>query len=284
MFLRSVGKSVSGWTIRYLSYLLPKILLFQAFLVVRRFHVRLSQARAPQILLKGIDHVFYSLRPAVLRTRLGDAEFLFRLNDPCHYNLILGAHEPAIVEWLARNVKGGMTVFDIGANVGFYTLLTARLVGDKGRVVSIEPDPQAVEILKQNIHANALTNVDVVQGAAYGKCGEVRLGCAPASSWSGISYRNAVQWIEVLAYTVDALASRLKLGRVDFVKIDVEGAEREVLDGMVRVLREDRPIVLVELHDRILEAHDHPTLQQFRRAKYRVFYLTDQHIIAQPEE
>ncbi len=283
--MKGVVKSGSGATIKALSYLLPTGFLFSSFLLLRRFDLRLKRSAAPTAVLKAVDHLFYSLRPAAVETHLGDAKFFIRLNDPCHYDQLLGLHEPAVVEWLSTHVKSGMTVFDVGANIGFYTLLTARLVGALGRVVAVEADPGVVAILRQNIRFNALRNVHIVDGAAYRADCQVKLGRAVASSWyTGLYYGKAAEWIEVPAHTLDSVVRQLALQRVDIVKIDVEGAEGEVLQGMDRILREDRPRLLVEVHRFHAAGDVHPAIQHLKKAGYSVRYLTQDHVVADPVE
>jgi len=86
----------------------------------------------------------------------------------------------------------------------------------------------------------------------------------------------------VPAHTLDSLVEEHELDPVHLVKIDVEGAETAVLQGMQRILRQDRPIVLVELHDYNGEGSEHPALDQLRHAGYGLRYLTNQHIISFP--
>lgn len=278
-------KKVSGWLVRGLSFLLPQRTLFHIFRRLRRFHIWLTKQKAPTILLKAIDHIFYSLRPALVEGRLGSERFFIRLNDPCHYNHLLGVHEPPVVAWLDKTLRPGMHVADIGANIGFYTVKFARLVGPGGRVLSVEPDPGVADILEHNILVNKLANVDVVRAAAGDKLGTLRLGRAAASSWyTGVHYKQAAEWIEVPAYPLDLIVEERGLRPIHVVKIDVEGAETEVLQGMEELLREDRPVLLVELHDYEVSLREHPTLALLEKEGYSVDYLSNQHVIALPSK
>lgn len=288
MSIKSVVKFTSRATIRTLSYLLPKVVLFRGSLLLRRFDLALKRIGAPPPVVKVADFLFYSLysmRPALVVGRIWHQKFFIRMNDPCHYDLLLELHEPEVVEWLSTQLKKGMTFLDIGANIGFYTLLAAQRVGTSGTVVALEPDPDVVAVLRQNIDANALCNAHLVQGAAYRTCGNVRLGRSLASSWfSGLYYEKADGWIEVPAYALDSLVRELGVGRVDLVKLDVEGAEVEVLEGMHRILCEDRPKLLVELHQSSEAGDAHPVTNQLKKAGYSVRLLTERHVIAEPAE
>lgn len=278
--LKQAFKAITSRLIRAVSFLFPVGLLFRLFCRVRRFHVWLLRKSAPKFLLKGIDHLFYSLRPELVTAPYAEGKLVIRLNDPCHYNHILGVHEPRVAEWLRRSVKPGMNVIDVGANIGTYTLLFARLVGAGGRVMGVEADPQVAEILALNVRVNALDNVDVVRGAAHSEAGRLRLGRATASSWfTGVYYQQAAEWFEVAAYPLDALVRERGFVPVHLVKIDVEGAELAVLEGMREILARDRPVVLVELHNYNVQGPVHPALGKLRDAGYEGSFLTDEHVV-----
>ena len=266
------------------SYVLPARRLFQSLLLVRKAEYAVRRRWGlPISVQKGIDHLYYSLRPAIVQSTLGDAIFYVRLNDPFHYDLVLGDHEPAIAKWLSTNVASGMTVIDVGSNVGSYALSMAMLVGAQGAVIAFEADPGVAMILRKNIQANGLSQVQVVEAAAYHTNGYVRLGRALASSgYSGLYYDNkGTQWFEVPAVTLDSTVRRLGLNKVDLVKIDVEGAEKDVIAGMSELLETKRPMLLIELHPAVVPAvREVPSLLE--RAGYMVEMLSRDHVIARP--
>ncbi len=275
-------KSLSGAAVRGFSYALPARFLFRSFLLARRFELRLRKAGSPRPLQKAVDHIFYSLRPALVRTTFRGRIFYVRLNDPFHYDLLLEDHEPAVTDWLARNLKPGMTIFDVGANIGSYALFLAGLVGEQGRVVALEADPDVARILEANVQANGLKAILPIQAAAFRESGEILLGRARASTgYSGLYYSQAAEWISVPACTLDALGEKLGLKRLDFVKIDVEGAECDVLEGMTSLLRTHRPVLLIELHpDSVPQVREIPG--RLRAEGYSVEALTPTHVVAHP--
>lgn len=223
------------------------------------------------------------MRPGLVRTHLRGEQFSIQLNDPCQYDLVLGIHEPEVVKWIVSDLKEGMTFLDVGANVGYYTLLGARCVGTSGKVVALEPDSEVLANLRRNIEANSVGNVQLVQGAACGTCGKVRLGRASSSSYSsGLYCQEAVDWIEVPAYSLDALVSQLNVGVVDLVKLDVEGAELETIEGMSNMLSVNRPKVIMELHGHLDETETHPAVQKLKRAGYTVRSISRNHIVGEP--
>lgn len=153
-------------------------------------------------------------------------------------------YEPAECALFAKLVEPGMTFFDVGAHVGYYTLLAARLVGDAGRVVSFEPDARNFELLAENVRRNALTNVEVANMAVAAREGELQLYRDP--DWAGDHRIHAVSGRESVAVrctTLDGYAARH--GAPDVIKMDVQGAEGEVLAGMRDILRESPPVAIV---------------------------------------
>jgi FkbM family methyltransferase len=279
--IRSVLKRTGSACIRASSYVIPGSILFSCLVELRRADNFLRRHGSPSLMRKAIDHFYYSLRPALIETQLDGLRFHMRLNDPFHYDLVLGEHERDIQNWLRENVKEGMVVIDVGANVGSYALSLARLVGPTGRVVAIEADPDIASVLVANMRENNFSQATVVQGAAYRQTGTVRLGRATAStSYSGLYNQGATEWVDVPAFTLDSVVQKEGLTRLDLVKIDAEGAEDDVIDGMSDLLATLRPEILVELH----EWHG-PTAKipsKLESAGYRIEMLSSIHALARP--
>jgi FkbM family methyltransferase len=150
---------------------------------------------------------------------------------------------------------------DVGANDGYYTLFAARRVGSPGKVVAIEPSTRERVHLRRNIARNRLDNVTVVP-IALGACHQVsalRLahGVHAGHNTFGSFAHEGVQadnLEQVDVETLDATATALGMDRIDFIKIDVEGAEASVIDGARRVLSTMRPMILLEINDTALRA------------------------------
>ncbi|HYH83501.1 MAG TPA: FkbM family methyltransferase [Longimicrobium sp.] len=159
-------------------------------------------------------------------------------------------YERETVELMARVVRPGGTVVDVGANHGFFTVLLALLVGEGGRVEALEPNPVVAaaldEVLGRNgvaerVSVHPLALCDRADGTAefFVAVSEVNDGLSsllvsPAALEHGVISRD--HSIQVRTDTFDAFAGRLGLGRVDLVKIDVEGAEAMVVRGMAGTL------------------------------------------------
>ena len=147
----------------------------------------------------------------------------------------------------------GMVALDVGADIGYYTLQLSRLVGPTGQVVAFEPIPKARERLEHNIAANGLLNIIVSELALGNQNGTVYLEDPFKKSRLNLNKTTAGhEDIKVSIRRMDALVGEMNLASVDLVKIDVEGAEHEVLRGMEQTLRRFHPVLIVEVHHQFL--------------------------------
>jgi FkbM family methyltransferase len=150
---------------------------------------------------------------------------------------------------LDRLVSPGATVLDVGANIGYNTVHAARLAGPRGRVVAVEPTPDNLEVLRRNVEAAELENV-VVEPVAAGRTSGVRelfvrgARSAVNSLFAESCYASVTDVLQVAVLPLDELVD----GAADIVKIDVEGAELDVLEGMTRLLRTPPTALIVEWH------------------------------------
>jgi len=171
--------------------------------------------------------------------------------------LLEGVWDPLLTRFVERELGPGDVFIDVGAHVGYFTLLASRRVGAGGTVLSIEPNPAALVQLEQNIERSHLQNVRVEHTACGASRDAVRLylHTDSNSSMASLSTANATGGgaVEVACTTLDHLCHQRGLARVDLVKIDVEGAELSVLRGMGTLMRERRPVIVLELEPRLLE-------------------------------
>jgi FkbM family methyltransferase len=161
----------------------------------------------------------------------------------------IGHYELPIQEALRRELSPGQTFFDVGANAGFFTLVAARLVGAQGRCVAFDPLPGNIESLREQVELNALSQCVVVPEAVGEQPGAASFSFASAGDSQahlGTSRRPGEQAIEVKVTTLDLAMARH--GAPHYVKLDVEGAEAQVLKGAEQVLRLAKPRWLIELH------------------------------------
>jgi FkbM family methyltransferase len=160
----------------------------------------------------------------------------------------LGAAEPRIQQALTDALAPGMTVYDIGCNVGFFTIIAARAVGPTGRVLGFDPVPANVLATRRNAELNGQANVELHTVAVGARDGAGSfLVDARSSGWGRLVAAGA----GTLEVDVVALDGRIAAGELpvpDVIKLDVEGGEVDALAGLTRTLREHRPVLLVEVH------------------------------------
>lgn len=161
-----------------------------------------------------------------------------------------GSCEPSVARCLEKLLQPGMTIIDAGANVGELTARAARLVGHKGRVIALEASTETARTLKRNMEINGLANVRVIEEALSDQVGELtfHLGVENDSHSSSIYEPNDYggRSVTVPAVNLDTLKRREGLGRVDVLKMDVEGAELAALLGGEEMLARDRPTLIFE--------------------------------------
>src|SRR6266436_8020007 len=179
-------------------------------------------------------------------------------------SFVYGTWEPEVLRAVTATVNPGMTVIDIGAHIGYYTLLFAKCVGPDGRVAAFEPLPVNFELLKKNIQLNELTYVQAFSQAVFSRNEEIILTVPddlPHSGDASAYHGGGGKQFRVPAIALDTFCDSASL-RPDILKLDVEGAEYDVLIGAERTIDRYRPKLLIELHhfDGNLTAHPVPDL------------------------
>jgi len=187
--------------------------------------------------------------------------------------------QTALVERLAP----GMTLYDVGANIGFFSLLAARLVGPSGRVVAFEADPEIAARLRTNAAKNGFSWIAVEHQAVCAQSGEVFFQRADVAESPDRGVGHVVTAEDAGTIRVSGMSrdDHLQLGPApDFVKCDVEGAELEVFRGASRLLKQNRPIVLCEMH---CEENSRVLRRQFDELGYACRMLDETHLLALPQ-
>lgn len=208
--------------------------------------------------MEALSPLYAASEPQIGRLPGGAAILLDLGEHVQRWIYFFGVYEQDTVDWFRSNLRPGMVVLDIGANVGQYTLIAARGVGSNGRVHAFEPNPISYRTLTSNIEINSFRNVSTHALAVSDSAGEVTLyvpdndNMGEASlQMSQTGQRNTT----VMSVTIDDWAQNADLGatpRIDIIKIDVQGLESAVLRGARKVMIRFRPIIICEFEERWL--------------------------------
>ncbi len=228
------------------------------------FKIALGKKRTDMFYAKrGINFKDFLYR-SIKFLKIGDPLMLeiyvpkYNYNIYCPLNkedfIVMTRHEDDIIERFLP--KQGDIVVDIGAHMGRYTIISSKRVGTNGKVVAIEAHPNNFEMLNRNIKLNQLTNVVPLNYAVYSKETKIKLYLPEVES--GYTIYNTImsnrartedKFVEVNANTLDYLLQLKGITDVNWIKIDVEGAEFEVLQGASNVLSKSKDIaLLIEVH------------------------------------
>lgn len=203
--------------------------------------------------------------------------------------LALGCYESFPRRLFLGLLKPGMTVADVGANIGLYAAIAARSVGPVGRVIAVEPEGRNCRFIHQTLELNHFKNVEVVQAAVSDTTGPGQLflneeNKADHRIFDRKSSRSAVP---VDFYRLDDLLDKLAVKRVDVMKVDIQGAEAMALQGMRRTLTDNADIrVMIEYWPwGIAQAGGDPrsVLRSIREMGFHIFEMDDQAAHHRPE-
>jgi len=192
-----------------------------------------------------------------LKVRLfsGDS-FFVRVGDQISRGIFCqGCHEPQLTSLLLPFLGPGMTAFDIGANIGYYTLLMARRVGPAGMVHSFEINENVLDLLDENIRLAKVGNVKIARRAVARTSGQMeffvpRPGDEAEGSLKKSQRYEAAKTVKVSSVSLDDYIEENKIKRVHFIKIDVEGAEYEAFEGARNLLSSNnKPVIMFEALD-----------------------------------
>lgn len=205
----------------------------------------------------------------------------YRIHCPLNKEdfIVMTKHEEEIIGIFRP--KEGDIVVDIGAHMGRYTIPSAKSVGVSGKVIAVEAHPYNFGILQHNLKLNKLTNVSALNSAVYSKKANLKLYLpdedlgytmhhSVMTNYLSTKYNNEIErkYIEVEADTLDNLLKSSGITTVNWIKIDVEGAEYEVLKGAREILSTNKPIsILVEVHGKDTYG---PTIELLRSNNFNI--------------
>jgi len=230
------------------------------------------QTRIVNFILRH-EHLFkwivFIHRPVLLK--LTDFRLYVRLDDWAVGAKIAvkRSYETHVSGYMGSLLKTGQVVVDVGANIGYYTLLTASRVGDTGKVIAFEPDSGNCDLLKMSLEANRFTNVEIHTCAVVDTEGVVGFNIGGGSSNGGIgSLETSMQRVKGIA--LDTFLENEP--RIDVIKMDIEGAEGRALQGMQQLIRRHRPIIFTEFSPHGLESRSNISPEVYLERLYGLGY------------
>ncbi len=158
-------------------------------------------------------------------------------------NAVFEEHETDVI---TRMVKKGNTVIDIGANIGYYTLIFARLVGESGKVYAFEPDPSNFSLLKKNVEINGYRNVVLIQKAISDKSGKLKLYLNQDNKGDHRVYdsKDGRPSVEIDCISLDEFFANSAEG-INFIKMDIQGSEWDAINGMKNLLKKQKSLKIL---------------------------------------
>lgn len=182
-------------------------------------------------------------------------------NDPYGTSselLMFKSHEPVSTKLISKLLKKGMTCLDIGGNIGYYVLLENKILNGEGKIIAIEPSPDNFKQLMRNLELQKTKIVDAYNLAAGNKDGNLKFLIYEDASNScmiipeGQESRWPGQIIEVPVRKMDNFLEKLGVTKIDFIRMDVEGYEKHVLEGLKNTIKKSKPVIYVEVHVNIM--------------------------------
>jgi len=180
----------------------------------------------------------------MVRQVLGDSEtyevqgFKLKRGRTTRIPILTGEIDPAITALIKKNVHKGMTVFDLGANFGWFSLIFSKLVGSSGHVYTFEADPTLIKTINENVKLNKLDNVTVIPKAISNKSGISEFSLDETydtrNQLDAKSPKGKVIKIETIS--LDEFCNENGIKQVDFIKMDIEGSEPKAIKGMKKII------------------------------------------------
>lgn len=185
-----------------------------------------------------INGIYIAIRQRLAPKSTEIFGFTILLDPGDSMNLAVNSlYEPLETAVVSNSVNLGDVVLDIGANIGYFTLLFSKLVGQDGKVFAFEPDPRSFDLLHKNVRGNRCANVVIHQKAVTDGQGELILYRDKYNNLDHRTYdhRNKGELVEVSSVQLDEYLD--SIDGVDFIKMDIQGGEGFALDGMKRIIQ-----------------------------------------------
>ncbi len=190
-----------------------------------------------------------------------------------------GIYEPLETNYVKNEIKNGFNVLDIGANIGYYTLIFSKLVGPRGKVFAFEPEQKIYNILKKNVKINNYENVIIENLALSNKFGKTSLYISEAggSTIFPLDDDNREKR-EISKTSLDKYFENLQHIPISFIKMDAEGSEFAILQGMELLLKNNKKLkMLIEFNPKLIKqsgANPRDLLVFLIKQNFKIFFTT----------
>lgn len=270
----------------------PKIDIFQALSGKDKYRYIFDHRKNSLVtiseLVKGKIKCIEIYNDKYLITLIDGRKYNWRMNsyDDCNFTVLSNSGEYDIEEEniLKRIIKKHYTVFDVGANKGWYSILFSKLAID-GEVHSFEPIKSAFYELETNIRLNNCSNIIPNNKGLYSKTGIYNM-YVPYNHSTLASMKKHYDTNSVLNKceftTIDEYIFTKNIPIVDFIKIDAEGAELEILKGATQLLTRDKPMIFIEIFEQLLQSFDSTSndIQTFLvDLGYKLYMINDNKLV-----
>ena len=221
---------------------------------------------------RGIGRITSSVRSRPQTIRRGPAKGL-RINVAgSRLGYVLGTSETHTQDFMAHHLPSGAVFYDLGANIGFLSLVASALVGLEGAVYAFEPWPANAAAARVNAEMNRLAQMRIIE-VAIGDSVRMAAFARGRSDQDGHLVGEGEDGLAVRVLSVDAFLALPDSRPPALIKIDIEGQELAAIRGMRQTIRDHRPIFLVEMHDAAPSLETHPIAVALREASYDVRWL-----------
>ncbi len=187
-----------------------------------------------------------------------------------------GSFDMGAIQPILNKLQPGATMIDVGANVGFYSVLASALVGDRGHVYAFEIDPRPLQCLRKTIALSGLGNIHIAEAAVSDTDGSVTFIPADEHGHNHIELQGDEGCV-VASVRLDTWADAIALERLDAIKIDVEGAEKLVLEGARGIIARFKPLIICEasLHTALFGYPPELLIKEFDSIGYDAVWLDE---------
>lgn len=187
------------------------------------------------------------------------ARFNLNLSKDVDSRLFYYGFEEDITDQFVKTLKKGDIVFDIGANIGIYSVLAGKIVGERGLVYSFEPANNAYEILNSNIDLNLLRNIKAYKLGVSESSGQVTFNKCEDDAYNSIGNKPMKEIKEVVTIqttSIDEFVKNNNIKRIDVIKVDTEGAEYLIFKGGMQTLKAFKPKLFFEYNPYAINGFD----------------------------